>query len=671
MKRTNVVVAFLLMVTAFLSLLYSQAAPKIEGDWEVKGSNYAGTMKISHDRGNYKVYGSVPEKFNADAKFDGKTLTFSRSKREDPGLIWSILSMFGIKKEGKLVTTEHSYTLGGDGKTFEGGWKDSKGKSGKESLKKVVKTPEITAIEPAEIEVSEKDVTVKIKGKNLPEKSFLNLSDFWFNYDSSGGPAITALPGGIKLKEILEVSDDGTQITAKISMEKTAPEGKLALKLKETNGSASLTLVRPVTLLPLGQSKEIVGQWAKVFVPIENGNLSFSGAEISELREGSKTGTLVKKEGSAYKIAKAGYDFIQLKDVSSKISNTYTLAAETAPAKTPWTFWYFPFYDRPSNEQNLYDDGGVYEKLDRILGVKGKEDGWKSFDPTRHYDWDEKDSFLRKLADKYYKNGTWTEPTDAADKEKLKKHNPTTIKGFAWCYQRTEDNNKSWWGHCWGAVVASSLYAQPKEVKGKDADGKEISFSVEEVEGVLTSFHTNHSIFPTNYMNRCPSGRPSDKKDEPWDSYIDDFFLGLLEGIGKQGLPLASDLRAEGTDEKRKDEIWNHVIYKYEAKLKQAKDTEDPTVIMIELQVWASDDRFPSTDSSRRSEDYTFVLKFNENGGVDRDNKKFQNWISAKHYTPSYLWRIQRSTGDDGTENEVVRSCFSKMNKFFDFKQIK
>lgn len=669
-KGTIAALCIFLLAFSFLSLLYSQSSSDtLKGEWSLAGKDYKGKMTILHENGIYKVYGTAPKNYNAEANFDGSKLTFSRTYAESPGFLWSILSIFGIKNKASKVTINHSYTLGSDGKSMKGRWKDSKGKSGEETLTKIVKIPVVKSISPAELEVGQSDFVVTITGENFPEKTFLKPEDFWFTFDIATNNS--EKDGRITIREILEVSDDGTQIKAKITVWKNARDGARRLYLKDAAEFARFSVVRPVELLPLGDSKKITGEWTKIFIPIENGDLSLSGAKILEVREGSKTGQILEKTDKGYKMPGAGYFFIKVDGFINTISNTYKLAAETPPDKTPWTFWYFPFAERSGSTcLNLYDDGGVYEKLDKLLGIKGKDDGWKTFRPSRHMDDDYKDSRIQKLAEKYYKSGSWTEPENAGDLEFLKKHNPTTIKGFAWSYQRSEDSNKSWWGHCWGAVVASSLYAEPSDVTLKDADGHELRFTQEEVEGVLTSYHTNHSIFPTNYMNRCPSGKPSDKKNEPWDSYIDDFFLGLLEGIGKQGLPLACNLRAESTDEKRKDEIWNHVVYKYDASLKQAGG-DDPTVIKVQLKIWASDDRHPSLDSNRRTEEYSFTLKFNESGEMDRDNKEFQNWISATHYTPSYLWRIQRSSTGRGCENDVMDPLFKKLDDHFKFKAIK
>lgn len=670
----------------FLSTSYSTPSPEIEGKWAVKGrmstgATYTGSVSIKKKSfgrlgvsGRYDLDGENEKiaSFNSSAKFDGKVLTFRFYIQKVPGVLTALRDLGADAAFGrsKRIRVDGKFTLSPDGTTFTGGWSSKAQKfSGQETWTTTPKVITVTSVNPKEFEGgSEGDKVFTITGTNLPSTDEVSPKDIAFLL---GGKADARLA----VKEILESNDDGTSLTVRVSVAKDVAAGERDVQVKTGVGKGLLKITKGTKKLPLGGSVEIsLGESAKIFVPQKGGILKIFGLSQFKLLEGSLSGSEVKKsDQGGFEIEKAGWYYVDLSQselsANLKLSSTYDIDGKTADDKMPWNFWYYPFMQKWSPSHNLYSDGGVYEKLDKIFKIKEDPEGWKKFSPYRHMDRDVESSEIKKLAEKFYKGFKWTEPEDEKDKELLKKHNPSTMKGYAWCYARSTDGNKSWWGHCWGAVVASSLWTQPESKTITLENGEKVTFNEEETEGIIVSYYTNHSIVPVNYMRNCPAGRPTDKLNEDVDDYADDFFLGLLDGVKEKGLPLACNLRAEATDDDSKGQVWNHVVWKFEAKMKEVEG--DETLVEIELTVYATNDIFPSAGvSSPRIETYTMRLKYNSDGTVDRDNGKFQNWTAAKHYCPSYLWRITKSADESGTENAVLRGKIDQLVKFFGYKKI-
>ncbi|RME04822.1 MAG: hypothetical protein D6805_01765 [Planctomycetota bacterium] len=679
-------VAFCLFPYHFLAA-QPDLIDRLVGDtWQIKGKTADGTEYTGEARfykwagkqfvgGHFTtVEGERLASFFSSAKLNGNQLQFTFYIYNTAGFIRT-LSELNIPSNQRRIRVYASYQLSDDGNTFVGGWKSKKWElNGSDSWVRPEKEIVVSSIAPNVVENGTKtEKTFTISGENFPPLEFLKPSDIVFLKDGKADPKI-------RVVEIYEVADDGSELEVKISIEKTALPGKRDIQVKKGLGKELFEIKAGTVKLPLGGRIEITpGMKVRVYVPNrEGGILSFRGAEVKTLRFGSEQGEEIplNNEGK-FEVKKHGWYYLELSELSftRTLSCQYIIEAETPKEKRPWNFWYFPFYDRTSPGLNLYDDGGAYEKLDKVLGNQPKKEGWKDFTPSQHMDYRDEKSKIKEFAEKYFKGWKWDlNSMSENDKEFLKKHNPSTIKGYAYCYQRSTDPKKSWWGHCWGAVVASSLYTVPEKTKTlKTADGSEVTFNQEEMEGLLTSYFTNHSIYPINYMNRCPAGRPTEKTGEEVDSFCDDFFLGLMEGLYKNKLPLASNLRAESRADSDKDQVWNHVIWKFRAELKEVEQKGDETFILVKLKITATNDVYPSTEyQSPRTEEFEFTLKYTPNGGVDRDNKEYQNWISASHFCPSYLWRIQRSADlNYGTENARLRGKLDKLIQLFGYKKIK
>jgi len=217
--------------------------------------------------------------------------------------------------------------------------------------------------------------------------------------------------------------------------------------------------------------------------------------------------------------------------------------------------------------------------------------------------------------------------------------------------------------------VASSLWARPGEAMTvKGAGGEDVAFTQEDLEGILVDYYTNHSVYPTNYMSECPPGPPKQDKNEGCDSYADDFWVGLMTGIKKDGLPLAINIRESFVGSSGGTQVWNQVSWKFKAEIKELEG--DETYIEVKLEVGYSEDTYPSNEGDCGTKNYTIALKYNADGSLDRDNMKYQNWISATAYCPSYLWRIEKSTSPLKTDNAILRGRLDKLVETFKFKRI-
>ncbi len=659
----------LVLVAAALFLvlpadLFSQNYTTVEGKFKVQGrqdkrGEYTGTLHISKVSGDrYSASGSVQFADGETRAIDGvgyyngswwwKRFVIEYTI-DGAGVTGRLNDVATGNSSADAIRIQGRYRVSSDKTKIYGSWKSISGAklTGYDTLHRVRDEIKITAVEPAAGQQGDSAKRLVILGENLPGEGNVQATDVAFLRDG-------AVDAGIKITRIFEYSDDGSRLEVEANLAKDAAPGLRDVRVLQGLGRGLFTVQAADVRLPLGRSAKVTGgQWAKVLVPdVEGGELTLhaSGASF-EVRRGSREGAVLNPvSGTRYTIARGGHGWLFVKVNGTgelTVSNTFVQTAETPAEKKPWNFWYFPFFDRPTNGQNLYDDGGAYEKLDRVLGIQPDANA--------------------KFVEKNHMDKEFKLPTDAME---LARYNPSTIKGWAYCYQRSTDDKKSWWGHCWGAVVASSLWAQPKGRTVKDPAGKDAAFSEEEVEGLLTAYYTNHGCYPTNYMRDCPPGRPKEDLKEPVDRHADDFFLGLQKGILRDGLPLACNLRAQLTDEKEGTQVWNHVIWKYEARFQEVEGKDDPTYVEVALKVTATDDVYPSGPSAHRDEDYVLRFKYGTDGQIRRDEADFQNWVSAKHFAPSYLWRIKSAT-PDGTENEVLGEHLDDLKRLFEYEPIR
>ncbi len=630
----------------------------VRGEDSKKGS-YEGTVQLSEDetgairaRGRLRFRRGKDHRFDVAATATDTGITFTHENRIRLSFWDRLFGLFGGGGADEAGTTVYVLDASGTDTAgqLRGVWTVEGSERRTDTWQKAVLG--LDSVSPAEVSVGRSDQELVIHGRFLPRSA--TVDDIVF----LAGDAEDA---SVRVTRVRRTNDDRTELRIEVEVERTATLGPRALRVRDPNAEVAhdgeATLANAITVQPgpprlrLGHPADRVqaGREHELFVPIEDGTLTFRPA-IAELR--ANDGSVVEGDGESYEIAKAGtFQVIPASD--GELTVSYVLEAECAPENKPWHFWYFPYAKRSRAGMSLWSDGGAYEKLDAALGITHDPESAEEFDASRHIDRDE-----------------FEMPEDA---DEAARYITDTTKGFAWCYQRSEDSSKGWWGHCWGAGVASSIYRQPEAATIEGVDGESYSFTQEEVEGLLSSYFTDHSVIPRRFVSDCPAARPTDELEEPCDRFADDFFLGLHQGIGKEGLAIACNLRAELTSEETSamNQVWNHVIFAYRAEVKEVDGANDKTVVEVSLQIQASNDIYPSRPDSRpREESYVLRFKCNAEGGVSRDDMEHQNWVDASHYTPSYLWKISGTTGRT-TKNEVLHDevGLEKLIEMFGYKK--
>ena len=619
-------------------------AYKVAGTDAEKGA-YTGEVRIARTdathvsvRGVYVLKGGTLQSFAAKGTTSAGKLTFAFDLKS-AGIIDRFTGLFTGRSTKKVTAT---YTVG-DG-SAHGTWAASNDTKFKRTDAWTLLATTIERVEPSSLAAGASRIAVTLVGKDLPLPADLARTDVAFTLAGADDAKVSVVSIG-------ERSDDGTRLKLTVTVDKTAGLGKRGARVLGAKAADVVSIVPRDLELPLGGTADLgTGQTAKLVIPLGGGTLKLSTTG-GTLKLTTSLGAAVPgdflKTGIA--LANPGEYTVRVEGGQGTVTSSYAISGETRPENKPYNFWYFPFYERQSwssGLMNLYADGGVYEKVDAIFGPMPT--GAEKFQEWRHMD------AVGSVSTTTY---AFKMPTDAVEKAR---YEPTTAKGFAWCYQRSKDPDKSWWGHCWGAVIAESLHRAPQAKTVSLPEGALINSQTsvklddEELEGILSSYYSNHNVDGNFFINSCPPGRPTEKADEPCDRYAADLWRGLVEGIKKQGVPVASNLRAESTSDTDNTQVWNHAIWKFEAQLKRVPGQDDAGFIEFAIKVFATNDVFPSAETqSPRTEDY--VIRLRTKAGAVVPNAKDQNWVSASHFCPSYLARLTSSTsGDAGCENEVL-----------------
>ncbi|MDI6898026.1 hypothetical protein [Methanocella conradii] len=148
--------------------------------------------------------------------------------------------------------------------------------------------------------------------------------------------------------------------------------------------------------------------------------------------------------------------------------------------KTPWSGWWWPYYDNPSYEPHLYDTNGPMQKYDS-----------------------------------YVINGGGSNPGSQA---------------WEYCNHRTTDPSTNWFGHCHAWSAASILENEPTASKTKNG----IYFEVKDQKGLLTECHFDDPTGENFWGNRFPYGDINDV-------YPQDFHKVLLQWVGSNSQPVVMD----------------------------------------------------------------------------------------------------------------------------------
>jgi hypothetical protein len=278
--------------------------------------------------------------------------------------------------------------------------------------------------------------------------------------------------------------------------------------------------------------------------------------------------------------------------------NAYPLKndfVEEGEARTvPWNFWYFPFAKSPVGERNLYGDSGAYKKLDNLVSFLGL--GSDSFD------WE-----------------------------------------TAW-----HKGGDSWWGHCWGATIASIALQQPQATRG---------FTQDELEGLAADFFNEYGAMPlappmgAYYPEYTyPLEKPTPAPGEDVDRAVHSFHASLREMLRIQKRPLHMNLRNAAGElynrngAYRGGEVWNQGCYKYKSTVTEDpnaqgdEETEKIRQIKHETTFDCNEDFAPVSTGNpkdnpdfRREQRTEYVLMYGDDGDVMPNGTiagNQQNWLN-------------------------------------------
>ncbi len=240
----------------------------------------------------------------------------------------------------------------------------------------------------------------------------------------------------------------------------------------------------------------------------------------------------------------------------------------------PWNFWYFP-YSPYAPGPKLYDQPGALSKFDSRFGLSP---------------------------------GAWRYEVDH--------HRSQQAEG--------------WWGHCWGACVASILLHQPQASGG---------FSQDELEGLAADFFDGFGGMALEWA--WPFVKPAPGYGDQADLYADNFHQRLREYLRDRRVPLHMDLRQEtGAGN---PQVWNHAVYRYESEMVEDPDalgdpwTDMGRQILVRTTLVANEDFFGAQGSSgtpendqRRVQEAVYSLVYSSQGEIvpDAREPRPQNWQS-------------------------------------------
>ncbi|OGX43078.1 MAG: hypothetical protein A3H41_01355 [Omnitrophica WOR_2 bacterium RIFCSPLOWO2_02_FULL_45_28] len=372
----------------------------------------------------------------------------------------------------------------------------------------------------------------------------------------------------------------------------------------------TLTFIAERNKIPLGKSLSITNpdiEFYSIYVPDRYGGdltVTATGSAIGLYYPDPYTRVADAATQINYPVAfnQHGWYYVRVFDRESisKISNSFVQTGEAS--YRPWNFWYWPFLkDELHPEKNLYKSGGVLDKYDRVFGTDA-----------------------RRFEEEHYS---------------------------------TTDSEKFWWGHCWGAVVASILLPQPEAIT---YNGQ--SFIQEEMEGLVTKLADKDANFEI-IINNIPPLKPQLGADDT-DEFADNFHLGLVDYIRdpKERKPLQSNLRdPQGINPSA---VWNHVIYKYSSTMEESEEG-DEHIIKITTTVYANGDLFSSDNTVDRIETYVYKLRYKPNGQIDDQFVTGQDWISATGFAPKSLRLIRGSRFNNPENPYVIKENVEKLGVNF------
>lgn len=197
-----------------------------------------------------------------------------------------------------------------------------------------------------------------------------------------------------------------------------------------------------------------------------------------------------------------------------------------------------------------------------------------------------------------------------------------------------------WWGHCWGWSIASILLPEPRATSRNG-----VSFSQDQMKSLYIALADNAPHIDASLsVEDIPSGQPTAASGEDIDAYCGQVHRVVRTCLREDRIAVQADLRAVSTLPDRRDEVWNHAVYRYSASFSQAPGSTDEHLVEVHMQIWANSDLLPPPldPAADRTEEYVYQLEFDGQGQIVLHSPN-QNWISASHYPPHEFHRITGS----------------------------
>jgi hypothetical protein len=190
-------------------------------------------------------------------------------------------------------------------------------------------------------------------------------------------------------------------------------------------------------------------------------------------------------------------------------------------------------------------------------------------------------------------------------------------------YEAANSQNQDiqrWPGHCLGGAMASIMLAEPQPVPGSGLSQDELKSLWAE----LGENHFNHQI--GDNVNGIPAGPPQPGFD-PTDAFVPRMHQMLETHIRARHQALLGNLRGFPPTGKA-NEVWNHGIGKYTAKLHAMPGKERQVRIELEL-VANSGSNLNNSDNKPRINTYEYILVYGNNGMVDETAGSMCDFISV------------------------------------------
>ena len=197
-----------------------------------------------------------------------------------------------------------------------------------------------------------------------------------------------------------------------------------------------------------------------------------------------------------------------------------------------------------------------------------------------------------------------------------------------------------WWGHCWGASMASILLPQPTKAAGTPytTDG-------EELEGLWAELGDGATYNIPHGIAGIPPGPPVPGND-PSDVGVAGLHSLFEEWIRAGHVALQSNLRPapdpnDPNGPLDPNAIWNHAVYKYRAVFTEASGGNE-RIVQIANEIEANKDtaQFPTTGEAPRSFTYTYIVEYGNGAVLPGGIRDFVGVTGQARFAPTNMYHV-------------------------------